>query len=273
VAEAGPFDVCVTDARDGSPIDNAFDFTAVEISLRPPGSAGLAAILLLASFLPLAAPAMADDPGRIAVYVTPFYNSTGPVVNVGKFSAGLASKNQDRFVATILAMRKEWPHLSFLELYAGAIRLYDLGYRNEATYWFYSAQYQGRLFALLVDRRKMGGTGDRGFELYHAEESFFTLAGPDINGYAFGNVDSLVTIVRRVQRENQSLPDIAAIYPGVAFTNKSQWQAENAGLGAGLGKLAVTLAAQKSSIAQQRAQNGTGWRFSQLTSKPFPGGF
>jgi len=28
--------------------------------------------------------------------------------------------------------------LSFLELYVGAIRLYDLGYRDEAVYWFYS---------------------------------------------------------------------------------------------------------------------------------------
>ena len=56
-------------------------------------------------------------------------------------------------MATVLSMKKEWQRLSFVELYVTAIRLYDAGYRDEATYWFYTAQYKGRQFAVLTDQR------------------------------------------------------------------------------------------------------------------------
>jgi hypothetical protein len=227
------------------------------------------AFVIAGSYL-LPPAARGDDPGRIDAYVTPYYDSNGPVVRIGKYSAGLASNNSRQFVATILQMKKQFNQLNFLELYVGAIRLYDLGYRQEAIYWFYSAQYKGRQFALLVDQKKMGGIGDRGFELYHAQEAFFQLVGPDINGYAFGDIDSLGQIIRRVQNENRTAGNLQSIYPGVAFTDKATWQGVNATLNGGLGNLAESLSKQKSEIMQQRLQNGTQARFSHLTSKPFP---
>ena len=216
--------------------------------------------------------ALAADPGRIDAYVTPYYNPSGPVVNVGNYSGGLASKNPAEFVATITRMKKQWRRLDFMELYVGAIRLYDLGYRKEATYWFYTAQYKGRQFALLADRERLGSMGDPGFELYQAQNAFFELVGPGINGYAFGDIDSVVSIMRRVQSENRTVADLASIYPRVAFTDKKEWQRANAGLNAGLGRLASQTSDQKAEIAQQRLQNGTQARFGHLTSKQFPGG-
>jgi hypothetical protein len=233
----------------------------------------LSATLAVTTALSLVVPVSADDPGHINAYVTPYYNSAGPAIKVGKYSVGLASKKPGEFVATILRMKKQWGALNFLELYVGAIRLYDLGYRWEATYWFYSAQYQGRLYALLANKEKLGSIGDQAFELYHAQNAFFQLVGPNINGYAFGDIDSLVKIVRKVQDANYGVPNLQTMYPGVAFEHKSQWQAQNADLNAGLGKLAASLTDQKSQIKQQRAQNGTEARFSHLTSKQFPGGF
>jgi hypothetical protein len=226
--------------------------------------------LLVAALCALGAPALADDPGRIDAYVTPYYNSSGPVVRIGTYSAGLASNNQATVVATIRQMKRRWSQLDFLELYVGAIRLYDLGYRNEATYWFYSAQYKGRQFAMLADSKHLGSIGDRGFELYHAQDAFFQLVGPDVNGFAFGDIDSLTHVIRKVQDENRTVQNMPAIYPGVAFIPKAQWQRANAQLNAGLGRLASSLLAQKAEIARQRAQNGTTARFSHLTSTPFP---
>ncbi|MBV8343475.1 MAG: hypothetical protein JO190_00590 [Candidatus Eremiobacteraeota bacterium] len=219
----------------------------------------------------LAAPALAADPGRIDGYVTPYYNSAGPVIKVGQYSAGLASKDSSEFVATILRMKQRMRSLDFAETYVAAIRLYDLGYRREATYWFYTAQYKGRQFALLADQKRLGGMGDPGFELYHAQEAFFAVVGPNINGYAFGDIGSLVAIIRRVQNENESVPDLQTAYPGVNFVPRPQWQRINAGLNAGLGQLASQLVSQKSRMARERAQNGTAARFAHLTSKPFPG--
>ncbi len=232
----------------------------------------LVAGALLASSSPLAANPQIADPTRIDVYVTPYYNSAGPTIKVGKFSPGLASKNDAEFVATIRAMKRRWNDLTFYQMYVGAIRLYDLGYRKESVYWFYSAQYRGRQFGLLVDQGKMGNMGDPGFELYHAQGAFLELVGPYMNGYAFGDLDSLTKIVRRVQSENRSVADLHSIYPGVVFSKEASWKAQNSQLNQGLNQLTEMFATQKDKIKQQRAQNGTEAQFSHLTSKPLPGG-
>ena len=230
------------------------------------------ASIFLAGAVLVGSTAAADDPGRIDAIVTPYYDSSGPTVHVGKYSAGLASKNEAQFVSTILSMKRQWSTLTFMEAYVGAIRLYDRGYRREAVYWFYSAQYRGREFGMLVDQKKLGSIGDRGFELYHAQDAFLQLVGPDINGYVFGDIDFLVKIVKRVQAENTTVPKLQSIYPGVAFIGSGQWHGKNAELNAGLGTLAVSLTSQRAEIERQRAQNGTSARFSHLTSKQFPGG-
>jgi hypothetical protein len=211
-----------------------------------------------------------DNPSRIEVYVTPYYNSKGPAIDVGPFSKGLATNNEAAFVATIAKMKQAWINLTFPEVYVAAIRLYDLGFRNEATYWFYSAQYRGRLLASLVDREKMGSMGDPGFELVQAANAFQQLVGPYINGYAFGDIDNLVRIVERVQKENRALPDLNKIYPRVIFKNKSEWEAGNSSLNDGLTKLLATLKEQKADIKRQRAERGMDAKFSKLPNKPLP---
>ena len=210
------------------------------------------------------------DPARIEVYVTPYYNSKGPTINVGPFSKGLGANTEPEFVTTIGRMKQSWDNLSFPEMYVAAIRLYDLGFRKESIYWFYSAQYRGRLLATLVDRDKMGSMGEPGFELVHAANAFQQLVGPYVNGYAFGDIDQLVPIIERVQKEGKKLPDMNKIYPGVSFKNRSQWDTDNKGLNEGLGKLVDTLKEQKASIKQQRIERGMEAKFSQLPNKELP---
>jgi hypothetical protein len=210
------------------------------------------------------------DPARIEVYITPFYSSKGPVIDVGQFSSGLAAKNESEFVATISKMKQSWDTLNFPETYVAAIRLYDLGFRKESIYWFYSAQYRGRLFATLIDRDKMGSIGDPGFELFQAQNAFQQLVGPYINGYAFGDIDQLVPIIERVQKEGKTVPDPTKIYPRVTFKPKSEWAAGNNGLNDGLTKLLMTLKNEKASINQQRIEHGMDARFGKLPSKELP---
>src|SRR6516225_10859583 len=212
------------------------------------------------------------DPAHIDVYVTPFYNSKGPTVEVGPFSNGLAVKNESEFVATIAKMKKSWDTLNFAETYVAAIRLYDLGYRKESIYWFYSAQYRGRLFASLIDRDKMGSIGAPGFELFQAQNAFQQLVGPYINRYAFGDIDQLVPIIERVQKGGKTVPDLTKIYPRVTFKPKSEWEAGNKALNEGLTKLLITLKNEKASIKQQREERGMEAKFSKLPSKDLPKG-
>ena len=212
------------------------------------------------------------DPAHIEVYITPYYNSKGPTIEVGPFSSGLAAKNEPEFVATIAKMKKSWDTLNFAETYVAAIRLYDLGFRKESIYWFYSAQYRGRLFASLIDRDKMGSMGDPGFELYQAQNAFQQLVGPYINGYAFGDIDQLGPIIERVVKEGKTVPDLTKIYPRVAFKPKSEWDAANRGLNEGLTKMLVTLKNEKASIKQQRIGHGMEAKFGKLPSKELPKG-
>jgi hypothetical protein len=210
------------------------------------------------------------DPAHIEVYVTPFYNSKGPAVDVGPFSSGLAAKSESEFLATIAKMRASWETLNFPETYAAAIRLYDRGFRKDSIYWFYSAQYRGRLFATLIDQEKMGTIGSPGFELFQAQNAFQQLVGPYINGYAFGDIDQLIPIIGRVQREGKVVPDLTKIYPGVAFKSKTEWDAGNKGLNEGLTKLLITLKNEKASIKQQRIERGMEEKFGKLPSKSLP---
>jgi hypothetical protein len=41
------------------------------------------------------------NPSHIDVYVTPYYDSKGPAISVGRFSSGLASAKEDDFLNTI----------------------------------------------------------------------------------------------------------------------------------------------------------------------------
>jgi hypothetical protein len=179
----------------------------------------------------------------------------------------LAAKGESEFVATISKMQQSWDTLNFPEMYVAAIRLYDLGFRKESIYWFYSAQYRGRLLATLIDQEKMGSIGDPGFELVQVQNAFQQLVGPYINGYAFGDIDQLIPIIERVQKEGKAVPDLTKIYPNVTFKKKPEWDAGNNGLNEGLTKLLMTLKDQKASIKQQRIERGMEAKFSKLPSK------
>ena len=210
------------------------------------------------------------NPSHIDAYITPYYNSKGPEVSVGRFSSGLASAKETDFLTTIAEMKKDWNRLTFQELYVAAIRLYDLGYRKEAVYWFYSAQYRGRQFGVLLDQTKMGSIGDPGFELLHAQKTFYQLVGTYINGYAFGEMDELAKIVEKVQKEGRQIPDLQAAYPGVTFRSKSEWQSANTELNDGMNHLISMLKEKKDDIKRQRVERDVEEKFSKLTSKELP---
>ncbi len=80
-----------------------------------------------------------------------------------------------------------------------------------------------------------------------------------INGYAFGDIDQLIPIIERVQREGKVVPDLTKIYPRVTFKPKSEWDAGNKGLNDGMTKLLVTLknAKSKYQAAKDRTRNGS----------------
>jgi len=106
--------------------------------------------------------------------------------------------------------------------------------------------------------------------LAQAASAFQQLVGPYVNGFAFGDIDRLVQIVERVQKENKTVPELEKLYPGVSFKRRLEWNSANDGLNEGLTTLLSTLKNQKTSLKKTRIENGTEAKFSKLSNKDFP---
>jgi hypothetical protein len=118
--------------------------------------------LTIVACFPVAAAQPDFDPSRVDIYITPYYNSAGPAVSVGRFSAGLASKSEAEFLATISKMKQAWEQLSFPALYVAAIRLYDFGYRKKRFIGFTPLSIAGASSALfwIRSRREVSAMRD-----------------------------------------------------------------------------------------------------------------
>ena|ERR1700677_1943719 len=233
------------------------------------------AILLGAMLLTCAllrANVVTDDPGTIKVQLVPYYDFQGQVVKLPHYSEGLASSDEKVVLATIAEMRKQWQSLTVTEMYVAAIRLYDLGYRKEGVYWFFSAEFRGRLFAGLIDQDKIGDMGDPGFEEYHAIDAFYELTSPYFDGYAFGDSKWATEILQKVQKEVLTIPDFKAAYPGVAFKDVSQWKDLDLQLHDAMNKLLdyVNDKQEEKTRAEDRVKSGYDAAFSKLTNKDLP---
>jgi hypothetical protein len=135
--------------------------------------------------------ARAAEPVRhIGIRVQPYYEAARapggtPRVAVGASFEALASSRR----ADILAVRDRIvadPGLvTPMTLMVLAIRLYDVGLRDDAVFWFYAAKDRYVIFETVIDVFAGGLT-----QVREAVRSFSTLAGPFINGYAFCDVAS-----------------------------------------------------------------------------------
>ncbi|MFO1317545.1 MAG: hypothetical protein U1F58_18285 [Burkholderiales bacterium] len=166
----------------------------------------------------LVAPAAhaAEAVTHIGIYVTPYYEAARdaggtPKVAVAKaYDALLASTRADDIARVRDDIAKNSALLTPMTLMVLAIRLYDVGLRDDAVFWFYAAK--NRYFTL-------DGVADvRTPQLAQVEDavrSFATLAGPVINGYAFCDVANQQKIAARALQWTIDNPYKALFLPQV----------------------------------------------------------
>jgi hypothetical protein len=197
----------------------------------------------------------------IPFYVTPYYNSEGPEINVGPLSEALAQATPD----TIGVMAEAWrPALAYqpaTTLFVLAVRLFDLGQHDAGLYWFYQAQYRARLLHQVLDPAQVGEMFDPAFELESAHRAFMELAGPYFNGYAGCSQARWLGTIERVRADNPTAPDFALIYPGLSLRPATEWPTLNKEVSAGLGQLADALREGWDDMQAQRRANGTHAQF------------
>lgn len=149
------------------------------------GTAFGALAVCLASFISPTAKA-ADPVKHIAIYVDPFYRAgrtpeEAPQVTTGAPHAPLlASLKPDDIIAARDMVEKNPALVTPMTMMVLAIRLYDIGKRDDAAFWFYAAM--DRYFTLLEVAQPGASILAISTE---AMRAFVALAGPYINGYAF----------------------------------------------------------------------------------------
>jgi hypothetical protein len=142
---------------------------------------------LIAAFLLQSVCAFAVEPvKRIAIYVQPYYQAADspdepPLVAIGESLSGMLRSNRREDIVAARDFIVAQPRLvTPMSLMVLAIRLYDVGLRDDAVFWFYVAKDR---FITLSDVIDIDASGMAQVE--DAVRSFATLAGPVINGYAF----------------------------------------------------------------------------------------
>lgn len=216
----------------------------------PPPATAFAPILLVQN---------AAAPARMPIYVTPYYNSDPLQVNVGRYSQELTSATAASAGELAAKLKQEWATLPVETMYVLAIRLYDLGLKDESVYWFYTAQFRARLLSALLPADTPARIGNEGFERVQAHRSFHQLAGTYINGYAFGQLEQLEKTLRQVKSESEQLPPFTTIYPQLELIEKELWAEKNQQEAAGFDKLLdyiVDNAEEIKAIRKQRGMEG-----------------
>lgn len=177
----------------------------------------LRAYFALAAALLAAPVARASEPVRhVGIYVTPYYEAARdaggtPKVAVARaWDALLASNRREDVARARDGIAKDNALLTPMTLMVLAIRLYDVGLRDDSVFWFYAAK--NRYFTL-------EGVADvRAPQLAQVEDAvrnFAALAGPVINGYAFCDIARQQKIAARALQWTIDNPYKALFLPQV----------------------------------------------------------
>jgi hypothetical protein len=166
-----------------------------EIRMKAPRPKLLVALVVLAAWAGGAAaqaPSLDADTKpvkQIDVYVTPYYAYAKtldgrPTVAVNAmFDTQLSSNKREDILAVRDAIQAQPKLITPMTLMVLAIRLYDVGLRDDAVFWFYVAKKRYLTLADVVDMKASSLAG-----VEDAMGAFGTLAGPFINSYAFCNL-------------------------------------------------------------------------------------
>jgi hypothetical protein len=104
---------------------------------------------------PAATPPASTAP--IAILVPGFYSSEGLQIRVGNYSQQLATGDLQELTGLAQEMARQKDELTPEQMFVLAIRLYDLGEKENSLYWFYEAQFRAKLFRQSLDADHIAG--------------------------------------------------------------------------------------------------------------------
>lgn len=217
----------------------------------------------------LAVPAVhaMDAVRHVGIYVTPYYEAARdaggtPKVAVAKaYDALLASGRAEDVARARDDIARNNAMITPMALMVLAIRLYDVGLRDDAVFWLYAAKNRYFTLEAVADVRT-----PQLAQVEDAVRSFATLAGPVINGYAFCDVANQQKIAARALQWTIDNPYRALFLPQVPARPGDRTQ----NLDKAIVALRANVAKERDFLAkpenvaqlrQQRKDNGTDEKF------------
>lgn len=201
--------------------------------------------------------------------VEPYYDSEGLKINVGRYSNDLAIKDEKQFLTAMFKIKENWDNLTVEELFVGSIRLYDMEFRDEAVYWFYSAQFRAKVYQGSLAQPMAEKMGDAKFDLQQVQKDFFKATGQYINGFAFRSLDKVGKVIERVNKDSEKLPEMSKIYPNTSFVEPGKQKEIVQKTAEDLVKVSSMLIEKKDEIKKMRADNGIDLKFTLIRNKEF----
>jgi hypothetical protein len=148
---------------------------------------------------------------------------------------------QDAQTIPLNSLIAQAPNVSPDALFVLAARSFAAGRRDEAVVWFYVAQIRMRFrLAVAPDLPPDGEPA--------VYEALFETIGPQINGWAFGNIDRLAAHMQEALDWDRSHVN--------TFTPKSGHTAELEQIRSGLAAFRASVLTQKDELRRERATKG-----------------
>lgn len=215
-------------------------------------------ILLLIIFILISSFGYAQSKnGRIPFYALPYYNYEPLTIAIGKYQKELLSNDISELEELETKIKNDLNNTDIASLYILSVRLYDLGKKDDAFYWFMTAQARARIFMNMLDKRRMGGIGSEAFELKQLFNSFNQLIGEYMNGYGFNDVDKGLAVYIKVKAEVKNIQSYKDIYKKVIFVDEKNLEIEKTNKENDLAEGIEYITNNKDKIKQQRIENGT----------------
>lgn len=197
-----------------------------------------------------------SDNGKIPFYALPYYNFEPLTITIGKYQKELLTNNIAELKKIEEKIKNDLNNTDIESLYILSIRLYDLGEKDDAFYWFQTAKTRARIFINMLDKEKMGSIGSVPFELKQFFVSCNQLVGEYMNGCGFNDFDKGLATYEKVKNEVKNIESYKNVYKNISFIDDSNLETQKEKKEKELSDGIEYLKKNKEEIIKTRIENG-----------------
>jgi hypothetical protein len=197
-----------------------------------------------------------NSKGKIPFYAIPYYNFEPLTITIGNYKTDLLTNDINQLKKVEEKIKADINNTDIESLYILSIRLYDLGQKDDAFYWFQTAKTRARIFINMLDQEKIGSIGSVAFETKQFFISCNQIVGEYLNGYGFNDLDKGIAVFERVKDEVKSIKSFKNIYKSISFINDSNIEIEKSKKEQELSEGVAYFIKNKEEIKKKRIESG-----------------